>query len=336
MSTTSYLPSREQLLGIIQLQTDIAQLGLDLSGTMDLVVDRALALMVADGVVIALVEDEYIVYRAASGCTAGQLGVRVALNASLSGLCVRTGRTLFCADSETDPDVDRDACRRQGIRSMLVMPLKFGELIVGVIKLVRRQPTPFDEVDQAVLALLAEVLGASVFFAAKYGEDDLFHRATHDEMTGLANRSLFLDRLRGALSISMRDGLCVGVLMVDMDGLKAINDRYGHRAGDVAIMAFAEHLCAAARATDTVARLGGDEFAVLMLPVDDNDSIAEGVARLTIAMSKPFSFQYLDLQLTLVASAGSAMAPRDGIGTEELLDRADQAMYAMKRQRKSS
>ena len=163
MSTTSYLPSREQLLGIIQLQTDIAQLGLDLSGTMDLVVDRALALMVADGVVIALVEDEYIVYRAASGCTAGQLGVRVALNASLSGLCVRTGRTLFCADSETDPDVDRDACRRQGIRSMLVMPLKFGELIVGVIKLVRRQPTPFDEVDQAVLALLAEVLGASVF-----------------------------------------------------------------------------------------------------------------------------------------------------------------------------
>ncbi|MBP8127637.1 MAG: GAF domain-containing protein, partial [Aeromonadaceae bacterium] len=144
MSTTSHLPSREQLLGIIQLQTDIAQLGLDLSGTMDLVVDRALSLVEADGVVIALVEDEFMVYRAASGCSSGLLGVRLALNASLSGLCVRTGKPLFCDDSEVDPDVDRDACRRQGIRSLLVIPLKFGDLIVGVIKLVRRQPKPFD------------------------------------------------------------------------------------------------------------------------------------------------------------------------------------------------
>lgn len=332
-NSSSRLPSRALLLGIIQLQSEIAHMGLDLSGVLALVVEKALTLVHADGVIIELAEGDDMVYRAASGIAADSLGLRLDIHHSLSGLCVRTGEPQFCPDTEQDPRVNLAACRQIGARAMAVYPLTFGAINVGVFKMVCRRVATVCPEDQAVLALLLDILGAQIFYATKYAADDLFYRATHDEMTGLANRALFMDRLRGALQRCCRDQNPVGIVMLDMDGLKNINDQYGHRAGDAALSALAMRLEKNVRSTDTVARIGGDEFAILLQPVKDSPSITISVERIMSAIDQPFLFDQLALPLS--ASVGVAQAPQEGLDPEALLEKADQAMYLMKRQRKN-
>lgn len=328
------LPSREQLIAIIRIQTEIARQGLDLAQVMSVVVEHALELVKAEGAVIELAEDEDMVYRAVSGIASGQLGLRLKRASSLSGRCVLSGEILRCIDTETDERVDRAACRRMHIRSMLVVPLQHEGTTVGVLKVMSKAAAAFNDSDEAVLGLLAEVLGADMFMAAKYASQDLYHRATHDEMTGVANRSLFFDRIRSDLSRAARDGSEFGLLIIDMDGLKAINDNYGHRAGDAAICEVAHRASQALRKSDTIARLGGDEFGVILQPTNGMSYLTEGIQRLRKVISEPFEFESNWLQLGV--SIGAAIAPKDGLSLEALMEHADKAMYQNKRERKRS
>lgn len=326
------LPSRDQLLAIIRIQTEIVRQGLDLSQIMSVVVERALDLINADGAAVELAEGDDMVYRAVSGVAAGKLGLRLKLASSLSGRCVLSGETQRCNDSETDDRVDRVACRQLQIRSMLVLPLKHEKSSVGVLKVMSKAVSAFSEADEVVLGLLAEVLGADIFLAARYASDDLYHRATHDEMTGLANRSLFFDRVRNGLARISRDGTEFGLLMMDMDGLKAINDSYGHRAGDAAICEVARRTSLALRKSDTIARLGGDEFGVILQPTSNISYLAESIERIQKVISEPFLFESKSLNLGV--SIGSAIAMKDGLDLDALLEHADQSMYEDKRRRK--
>lgn len=326
------LPSRDQLVAIIRIQTEMAKHGLDLAQVMSVVVDRALDLVKADGAVIELAEDDEMVYRAVSGIASGQLGLRLKLASSLSGFCVLSGEITRCIDTETDNRVDRAACRRMHIRSMVALPLVHSGVTVGVLKMMSTLVDSFDPVDEAVLSLLAEVLSADMFFAAKYAADDLYYRATHDEMTGLANRALFFDRIRNELARVEREGIEFGLLMLDMDGLKAINDSYGHRTGDAAICEVAKRASHTLRKSDTIARLGGDEFGVILQPTNGILFLAESIERLKKAICQPF--QYESRQLMLGVSIGASVAIKDGLDLDALLEHADQAMYQNKRERK--
>lgn len=315
------------------MQTEIAKLGLDLGGVMAYVADQAMALMATDGAVIELAEGEDMVYRASSGIAAAQLGLRLKRHNSLSGLCVKTGETLCCDDALDDPRVDREACLKVGLRSMLVVPLQHNDDTVGVLKVLARQPQAFGPQQVALLGLISELVAAAMFHAARYAADDLFHRATHDALTGLANRALFLDRLRHSFFQAGRERRPGAVLLLDMDGLKQINDNLGHRAGDAALTELATRIQQGARSTDTAARLGGDEFALLLVPVVGRESIAASTRRLLELMNQPFVFEGRELPLR--ASIGAALFPDDSDNVEALLDKADQAMYADKRQRKA-
>ncbi|MEL0167364.1 MAG: sensor domain-containing diguanylate cyclase [Pseudomonadaceae bacterium] len=326
------LPSRDQLLSIIRIQSEIARQGTALCQVMSVIVERCLDLIAADGAVIELAEDQEMVYRAASGIAAGQLGLRLDLRRSLSGLCVLSGETQRCSDTETDDRVDRAACRRMQIRSMLVMPLQHNGSTVGVLKVIFKTVDAFTLADEAVLGLLAEVLGADMFFAAKYASDDLYYRATHDEMTGVANRALFFDLARNELLRLQRQSAEFGLLMLDMDGLKDINDNYGHLAGDAAIREVATRAGAALRKSDTLARLGGDEFAVLLQPIGKPNDIEVSAERLRQAICQPFQFGAALLNLSV--SVGASVASRDDADLDALIDRADKAMYSEKRERK--
>lgn len=323
----------DQLLAIIGIQTEIAKLGLDLGGVMALVVDRALALVEADGAVIELAEGDDMVYRAATGLASSQLGLRINRQASLSGLCVESGKPMLCRDVENDDRVDLAACKKVGLRSMLLVPLTHDEVVVGVLKVLSARPRAFTEAHVAVLQLMSELVAAAMYFAARYSANDLFHRATHDELTGLANRALFLDRLRNTLSQAERNARPCGLLIADLDGLKQINDRLGHRAGDAALREFAARLAAAARKSDTVARHGGDEFAVILNPVDGYRDLIHTRQRLAAAVEGSFRFE--GMEIVLKASLGAALFPEDGETLDGLLEFADQAMYATKRQRKA-
>ncbi len=161
----------------------------------------------------------------------------------------------------------------------------------------------------------------------------LYHLATHDALTGLANRSHFVDSIEQALRRNQRQARRVGVVYVDLDGFKHVNDRGGHSLGDRVLLAIGSRLRHAVRAADTVARIGGDEFAVLCEGLAEAEQ-AEVVAR-RIEQALAESVELDGERWTVPASVGAAV-DRGGPDTaEELMDRADRAMYSAKHARQS-
>jgi len=323
----------QTLMEIIKAQTEIAQLGMDLGGVMTFVTERVQQLTGAGGAIVELAEGDEMVYRAASGIAANQLGLRLNRAGSLSGLCVTERRVLRCEDPETDPRVDKEACRKVGIRSMLVAPLNHGDSTVGALKLASSEAGVFTDQHVQILELMCDLIAAAMYHAVQYETSELYHKATHDALTGLANRALFLDRLRQGLGHARRRSGLLGVLSVDMDGLKPINDTHGHRAGDAAICEASRRMRAMSRQTDTVARMGGDEFAIIMTDVDSRDSIRRHADLLIQEIGKPFHFE--EKPLPLGASIGLATFPDDGAEIDALMEHADRSMYSVKRTRKT-
>lgn len=319
------------LMAIIQAQTEVAQLGLDLGAVMDFVTSRVQTLTGAAGAIVELAEGEEMVYRAASGIAERQLGLRLSRQGSLSGESVALGQILCCQDSESDERVDRDACRRVGLRSMIVSPLIHAGHAVGVLKIAWQAPAAFSHRDVRLVELMSGLIAASMYTASRFEADELYRRATQDPLTGLANRALFYDRLRQCLSLAERKAAQVGVINLDMDGLKPINDRFGHRAGDAAIRETALRIRQSVRTSDTTARLGGDEFGVILSQVEDRHTAAECAERIRTEIERPFTFE--ERPLPLNASVGVAVFPEDANDLDGLIERADKSMYAMKRTR---
>lgn len=326
--------STDKLKEVIAIQAQIARLGFDLGGVMSLVAECTLGLVGADGAVIELVEGEDMVYRSAAGTASRSLGMHVRRRGSLAGLCVEQGLVLRCDDSETDPRVDRDACRRVGLRSMVVLPLMHDGEAVGVLKAMSGEPAGFDDADAELLGLLGDAVAGAMFHATRHAATDLFHLATHDPLTNLPNRALFADRLKAAVASAHRLDMAVGVLMADLDELKPVNDQFGHAAGDAVIREFARRLAQCGRTSDTVARIGGDEFAVVLAPLRHSDSIHGAIARFQTALALPFTFR--DQDFPLRASFGGAVALAEAGDANELLELADQRMYEAKRARKQA
>ena len=321
------------LIGIIQAQTEIAKLGLDLGGVITFVAERVQQLTGAGGAIVELAEGDDMVYRAAAGMAHNQLGLRLKRQGSMSGQCVADGEPLRCDDSETDPRVDREACRRVGLRSMVCAPLNHNGNTVGVLKIASPVANAFDERHIQILGLMSELIAAAMFHAVKYETNELYHQATHDALTGLANRALFYDRLRQCVALARRKSSQIGILNLDMDGLKPINDQLGHRAGDAAIRELANRISHGSREADTVARLGGDEFGVILSEVHDRDGAASLAQRISHEIRQPFQFE--DRAVPLDASIGMAVFPDDGAEIETLIESADKSMYAVKRTRKN-
>jgi diguanylate cyclase (GGDEF)-like protein len=152
--------------------------------------------------------------------------------------------------------------------------------------------------------------------------------ALHDHLTGLPNRSLFLDRLDHALRACGRTGSGVAVLLMDLDRFKEVNDTLGHHCGDLMLKELARRLSVVVRPTDTVARLGGDEFALLLPSVAQPDAGVALAERIACALDDPFVIDGLPLEAE--ASIGIALYPDHGEDVETLLQRADVAMYMAK------
>ncbi len=162
----------------------------------------------------------------------------------------------------------------------------------------------------------------------KVAERLLAHQASHDPLTGLANRALMLDRLNQALLRQRRGHGLLVVLYLDLDGFKGVNDRYGHEAGDLVLIETARRLTDTARAADTVARLGGDEFVLVCEDVPDRQAANLLIERLHGVLSHPFTAAAPGARVSV--SIGMTATDDAHTTPEQLLREADSAMYAAK------
>lgn len=162
----------------------------------------------------------------------------------------------------------------------------------------------------------------------KEAEETIRHQATHDSLTGLPNRRLFSDRLRTALYQSQREATLTAVLFADLDRFKLVNDGLGHAVGDQLLQRVANRLGECVRDGDTVARRGGDEFTVLLNSLVNTDAAADTAERIIAALERPFTIQGHTVHIG--TSVGIAVFPDDGATPEDLIRRADIAMYRAK------
>jgi diguanylate cyclase (GGDEF)-like protein/PAS domain S-box-containing protein len=156
----------------------------------------------------------------------------------------------------------------------------------------------------------------------------LDHLVHHDSLTGLSNRLLFQDRLEHAIIEAQREGHMVGLLFLDLDRFKIINDNLGHEFGDRLLRVVAKRLCQCVRESDTVARLGGDEFTVILARLKDSFDAVVVAQKIIAALSRPIKLENHKLQVGV--SIGISLYPSDSEDAEVLVKHADEAMYLAK------
>ncbi len=163
----------------------------------------------------------------------------------------------------------------------------------------------------------------------KLTEDESWHNANYDALTGLPNRRMFLDKLAEDIKHFNRRPLAFSLLFIDLDNFKAANDKFGHHSGDELLKQAAERIKVCIRETDTVARLGGDEFTVILLDMTDTESAQLIANKILHQLRAPF--HVFGNTLNISASMGITYFPKDGRTLDTLLKNADKAMYTAKK-----
>lgn len=196
-----------------------------------------------------------------------------------------------------------------------------------------------------VLAVASRALAAEIkerrmldhqFAAIQEQEATGRHRMLHDALTSMPNRILFNDRLEHGLAQSLRHGRPLAVMFIDLDGFKDVNDRYGHDMGDAVLQVIATRLQEHTRGEDTACRYGGDEFLYLLTDPGNHQSIVSIAERMIRLIQVPcnVSLHGPEVSISLGASIGISISPKDGVTVDKLVKGADAAMYHAK-QRKS-
>ncbi|PZO38316.1 MAG: two-component system response regulator [Pseudanabaena frigida] len=236
-----------------------------------------------------------------------------------------------------------------GIQSLMITPLFYQQIYLGGISLYQMdQKRVWSDNELSLVQAIADQCAIAIHQSELYQsaqselmerkkmEAQLRHDALHDVLTGLPNRSLFLDRLRHALQLSQRrahlnsENLseCFAVLFLDLDRFKLINDSLGHLAGDRLLIIVAKRLVDCLRSGDTVARLGGDEFVMLLEEVQDINDVIEVVQRIQETLKVPILVD--NHEIFISTSIGVALNSNNYTQPDELLRDADTAMYRAK------
>ncbi|MEE4660366.1 MAG: EAL domain-containing protein [Halieaceae bacterium] len=302
------------------------------------VLERTQHLLPVDYIAMVLIDIEAgnaDMLRLADGFAGELLVSHVKLTADELGEIRDAGHMLVNGMSGAVPDyivasgIPRDS-------SFELLPVLQEGAVVALILIGHRTPPLLNAEHMTRAAAYAARI--SVALANAQWEQKLFRQAHYDALTGLPNRMAFLDRLQLGLNRAARQSGTLGIMFVDLDNFKLVNDSLGHAVGDEYIKAIADRFKACLRADDTVSRLGGDEFVITAVGAEDHDltvaSVSQVARRILDAASTAVSIQGHGLRCS--ASIGIAIYPRDGDNPEDLLRSADTAMYHAKGKGKST
>ncbi|MET0417755.1 MAG: GGDEF domain-containing protein [Actinoplanes sp.] len=236
-----------------------------------------------------------------------------------------TGLGLGSGPAVEEHGADPAGLGRREHRPLTLLPLVNGERFFGVLSISAGVSLP-DDLRKSLEALRTQVALALASVALT---DELTMRAMTDALTGLGNRALLRDRLTAALARAKRSGRPVGVLLLDLNGFKPINDTHGHDAGDEMLKVVADRLLGSVRTEDLVGRLGGDEFVVIAEDLRSAQDAIVVAERIVESLNR--TVPYGRHELCTPASLGIALSHSETTGPDELLRLADAAMYVAKR-----
>jgi diguanylate cyclase (GGDEF)-like protein len=248
-----------------------------------------------------------------------------------------TGQVLNLGDvvEEGSWPAYQERAAQLGLSAVATIPLVARGERWGVLDLYRRERLPFSVAELTAATTLANLATSYLVVTedrdtARQAQEELSHRAMHDTLTGLPVRWVFLEHLGHALERLPRHPGHVAVLFLDVDGLKHVNDTYGHPTGDRLLTTLVARMREALRPSDLLARIGGDEFVVLLDELADPEDVHDIVHRLLTGLAAPYRVD--DSQVvTPSASIGVAHSSDPGVGSATLIAHADSAMYAAKR-----
>jgi diguanylate cyclase (GGDEF)-like protein len=247
--------------------------------------------------------------------------MRLRVDASLSGLCARSGEMLRCDDARTDLRVDRDTAMAVGAISMLCVPLADAAGVAGVLKVYSDHANAFDEADALILTQLSAVIASHMRRAEEYERRAFESR--HDVLTDVGNRRAYEERLATEVARAARYDHRLSVVLLDLDRFKPVNDRFGHPEGDEVLRRVGAAL-RSVRAADDCFRIGGDEFA-LILPETDGAGARIVTGRVRDAIA--------DAAARWGVTATAGVADYSGGDWSDLHATADAALVAAKRGR---
>jgi diguanylate cyclase (GGDEF)-like protein len=229
-------------------------------------------------------------------------------------------------EAQTEDPFIRDLMATLGMDALAIVPIVARDIFLGVLTVAVTDDPQRLRPDGDLRERLTGV-AALAATAIQNGQlvDKLRHKANHDALTGLLNRVGFRHHIDRILDPAHGGSARAGLLFVDLDEFKQVNDAYGHDAGDELIRKAAHRLEMTARAGDGVARLGGDEFAIILADVGEADQLRAAENRVRAAFREPFSLG--DIAISVGASVGGGVWPEDGQTVNELLMHADAAMY---------
>lgn len=247
---------------------------------------------------------------------------------------ILSGRTIIQQDIHLLPEEssEKDFLTEQGINSCIFIPIYYQEKVLGMLGFGSSRPkSNWNENHIDLLKIIANISAEALVKVD--AEIQIKRMAYFDHLTSLPNRALFLDRITQAIYQARRANKMLGVIFLDLDDFKNVNDTMGHHGGDELLLMVAQKLSDTVRKSDTVARFGGDEFLILVNDIKNLGDIIRISDKLMTHFNKPFRLKGQEFYIT--ASAGVTLFPIDGEDPENLIKNADIAMYKAKEKGKN-